>query len=367
MALQGTLDTFALADVLRLLANTRKSGRLALTGDRGDGRVWFGEGQLVGGEAPAGARTDGMADVVFHLLRFGSGDFAFEADDLPSHPSGPFDVEQVLADAQEQLEEWEAIEAVVPSMRSWISLRRELADPDAAVTLTAADWAVVVSIGSGTAVADLGAELDLADLDACRVVKDLVERDLAQVGDAVEAPSEAPPAGADAQDDGDAATSEPDEVESAEYFAEDGVSHTARTRLDVLAAAAGVGDERPAGNDDLRTLMPEPLPGEAMTNGQLDAAEQEAALSAPDDAAGEDDDAPVAEEADEDSASEPVEDEAAPAPVAENGTEDTDLARQLSSLSPQAAAAIASAAGSLETRREAAPRTGRRRSGSRLR
>lgn len=52
MALQGTLDTFALADVLRLLANTHKSGRLELAGDRGHGRVWLGEGQLVGGEAP---------------------------------------------------------------------------------------------------------------------------------------------------------------------------------------------------------------------------------------------------------------------------------------------------------------------------
>ena len=33
MALQGTLDTFALIDVFRLLASTNKTGRLRVTGD----------------------------------------------------------------------------------------------------------------------------------------------------------------------------------------------------------------------------------------------------------------------------------------------------------------------------------------------
>ena len=38
MALQGTLDTFALPDVLRLLAATKKTGRLRITGGRGTGQ-----------------------------------------------------------------------------------------------------------------------------------------------------------------------------------------------------------------------------------------------------------------------------------------------------------------------------------------
>ena len=36
VALQGTLDTFALPDVLRLLASTQKVGRLRVIGDGGD-------------------------------------------------------------------------------------------------------------------------------------------------------------------------------------------------------------------------------------------------------------------------------------------------------------------------------------------
>src|SRR3954452_4303257 len=56
VALQGTLDTFALPDVLRLLASTKKTGRLHLTGNRGDGSVWVDTGDVVKVEA-SGARA----------------------------------------------------------------------------------------------------------------------------------------------------------------------------------------------------------------------------------------------------------------------------------------------------------------------
>ena len=47
MALQGTLDTFSLPDVLRLLATTSKTGRLRIEGDRGQGSVWLDAGGVV--------------------------------------------------------------------------------------------------------------------------------------------------------------------------------------------------------------------------------------------------------------------------------------------------------------------------------
>ncbi|MGH2685947.1 MAG: DUF4388 domain-containing protein, partial [Actinomycetota bacterium] len=47
MALQGTLDTFALPDVLRLLASTAKSGCLRVRGSRGEGEIWFESGAVV--------------------------------------------------------------------------------------------------------------------------------------------------------------------------------------------------------------------------------------------------------------------------------------------------------------------------------
>ena len=80
LALQGTLDTFSLPDVLKLLATTSKTGRLRIDGDRGQGSVWMREGRVVDADADRsvdGAPTD---EVVFELLRFGSGSFAFDAE-----------------------------------------------------------------------------------------------------------------------------------------------------------------------------------------------------------------------------------------------------------------------------------------------
>ena len=49
MALQGSLDTFALPDVLRLLAATAKTGRLRIEGDGGRGNVWLRDGTVPSG------------------------------------------------------------------------------------------------------------------------------------------------------------------------------------------------------------------------------------------------------------------------------------------------------------------------------
>src|SRR3954463_8019197 len=77
VALQGTLDTFALPDVLRLLASTKKTGRLLVTGSRGTGSVWVDDGGVVGAEA-TGTLTDAEpVETLFELLRYPDGGFTF--------------------------------------------------------------------------------------------------------------------------------------------------------------------------------------------------------------------------------------------------------------------------------------------------
>ena len=82
VALSGTLDTFELPDVLRLLASTAKTGRLRITGDRGSGSVWVVGGEIVATELLDGVGDDHLSDeeAVFGMLRFSSGSFTFEAD-----------------------------------------------------------------------------------------------------------------------------------------------------------------------------------------------------------------------------------------------------------------------------------------------
>lgn len=192
MALQGTLDTFALPDVLRLLASTKKTGRLRVSGNRGTGSVWVDAGKVVASEATGLPDSPQSVDVLFELLRYGDGSFTFEAGTTAANPAMPTDVEPLLIEAEHQLIEWREIEAVVPSMEAWVTLVPELPRPD--VVIDGDRWRTIVTVGSGSSVASIGRALDLGEVAVCRIVKDLVELGLGSVATSPGISFEAAPA-----------------------------------------------------------------------------------------------------------------------------------------------------------------------------
>lgn len=188
MALQGTLDTFALADLVRLLATTGKTGELSIDGDRGPGRLWFADGQLVGGEPAA----DDLTDVVFALLRSHDGDFAFNADTGPDDAQEPRSALDVLAAAEARIEEWAPVEALVPSPAVGLTLREEL--PGDSVTLDGETWRRLVAVAGGTTAGGFGERLGLDEQAAAFAIRDLVEAGLVEVDDEVVADQVVEPA-----------------------------------------------------------------------------------------------------------------------------------------------------------------------------
>jgi hypothetical protein len=179
LALQGTLDTFSLPDVLKLLATTSKTGRLRIDGDRGQGSVWMREGRVVDADADRavdGAPTD---EVVFELLRFGSGSFAFDADGHTPNAEHPDQVDDLLRRANALLSEWTELEAVVPSLDHRVSLTSELSSDD--VTIDADRWRSLVAVAGGRSVGEVASALGLSELNVSRAVRDLVELGVADV------------------------------------------------------------------------------------------------------------------------------------------------------------------------------------------
>ncbi len=182
MALSGTLDTFALPDVFRLLSSTAKTGRLRVTGDRGSGSVWFDEGRVAATEVTGpGVHDEGPVEAIFSLLRFSAGSFTFEGEARAPHAGPPVDLEPILAEAENLLVEWQSIEAVVPGLDSWVSLEPRLGGGD--VMIDASRWSVIAAVGSGRTVGEIGAELELGELAVSRLVKELVELGLVAVGE----------------------------------------------------------------------------------------------------------------------------------------------------------------------------------------
>jgi len=186
VALSGTLDTFALPDVLRLLGSTQKTGRLRITGDRGSGSVWVDDGQVVATELKAINALDPTdIEVVFGLLRFEEGSFTFESDAGSHEPGSPTAMDPILGAAEEMLTEWRLIEEVVPSLSAWVGLCPELTGSD--VMIDAARWQAIAAIGAGAQVGAIAEVLQLNEIESCRTMKELIELGLVEL---IEEPAE---------------------------------------------------------------------------------------------------------------------------------------------------------------------------------
>lgn len=173
MALQGTIDTFELTEVVRLLAAGGKTGVLRLEGTRGSGRVWVDGGKVTTITVDHAPRAESLAEAMFELLRFEDGHFTFASDELANPAGEPTELDGILADAEAQLAEWREIEVVVPTTRAMVTLRRELTRAD--VVLDKQRWRLIAAISGGVTVATLGDAMDLGELPVSRAVKDLIE------------------------------------------------------------------------------------------------------------------------------------------------------------------------------------------------
>jgi Domain of unknown function (DUF4388) len=186
VALQGSLDTFALPDVLRLLATTAKTGRLRIDGDRGQGSVWLRDGTVMAATADRAVQDAPAEEVLFELLRFGEGSFAFDMDELSPNGEQPEDVEILLRNARALLKEWNELEAVVPSLDHHVTLVDSL--PRGDVTIDSRRWPALVAVAAGRTVRDMASALGVSELAATRAVRDLVDIGVAKVR-----PSDEPP------------------------------------------------------------------------------------------------------------------------------------------------------------------------------
>jgi hypothetical protein len=337
VALQGTLDTFALPEVLRLLAATKKTGRLRITGGRGNGSVWAADGEIRGVEASHAPHATEPVDALFELLRFEEGSFTFDAEAVHDGAGQPAELEVLLADAEALLDEWRSIESIVPSMDAWVSLRKAL--PQSKVTVSQDQWTTLVAVGAGATVRRVADDLCLGELPVSRAVKELVELGIAEV-------TASPPAGAvtsaapaaPALSSAPLLTNEGGEPEP-EVEVEPRRSGTTRSRRAKPIAAAPAEPE---------VFVPIDLPGSGPAPSYDDKAVEDAAPE-PLRAAEPEIDLPVE-----------VDDLAAAFPGLSNrhsppAPEDADLAKQLATLSPRAASAIRAAAeATTDEEREAA-------------
>jgi hypothetical protein len=177
VSLQGSLETFALPDVLVLLSSTKKDGELRVVGGRVDGRVWLEKGQIV--HSAVGDGETQPVDAIFQLLRLEAGTFNFDAEAAPPKRAEPQMIDLVLADAQVRLGEWKEIAKVVPHLDAVVDMAVEA--PGEEVIITAKQWRLLRTVAGGRSVTEIMRALDQSEYDACKTVKELVDSRLASI------------------------------------------------------------------------------------------------------------------------------------------------------------------------------------------
>lgn len=310
MALQGTLDSFPLTDVLRLLASSSKSGRLVVNGDRGHGQIWLASGAVTGGETSIVPSGGDPTEAVFDLLRFATGSFIFEPDAPNPNPTASLPVDYVIAQSEAALAEWRELLAVVPSADAWLIMSPELPQPEVVIDQTR--WTYLTRIGAGIDVTSFGQVCGLGEVANLRVLRELILSGLVSVG-VRPLPAEPVPGVAEEPED------VPWERWDAEVFEPSGSSPGPEVDPELFGAF-----EPFAAADDATVTPPapafEPVP---------EPSPQPSALEAPSEAAF--------------TAAEVPEAPAAP-PVHEDADDDADdVLRQMAVLSPKAAQAVAAA------------------------
>jgi hypothetical protein len=196
VGLQGTLDTFSLAEILGLIERARHTGALLVESPDGRGALYTSAGRFCAGEAAdySGPVDDRHAldvrlvDVCFHLMRCTAGSYEFTADVAPPWTAErATDIGPIVETVEHIVRAWPAVEAVLPSF----DVRPELADelPEETVTLSRTAFKVIALIDGSRTVRQIAREVGHSVVEVGPVLKDLIDHGAVRIGSEERAPA----------------------------------------------------------------------------------------------------------------------------------------------------------------------------------
>lgn len=189
-ALEGRVSDLGLAGVLRLVAASRASGVLQLTG-RHDAAVHVVDGDVtrVTGAEGAPAEGDAVAELLLPIAVDDSARFAFRPDLVAD--AGPGVEVQSLIDAVDgRLAAWRRVAAVIPSTAMVPSLVPDLPDGLDELRVDRARWRLLTAIDGRRSLATVIARLGTSAFDVIRDVHDLVEAGVVELAEPERDPDE---------------------------------------------------------------------------------------------------------------------------------------------------------------------------------
>jgi hypothetical protein len=175
VSFQGSLRELQLADIIQLVSASGKTGKFTLVREDEEGHLYLKQGRIV--HAQVG---DVVGEEAVHALAsWTSGEFYFmpseETDLVSVHKSSA----RLLMEAAHQHDEWRVLSRKVPGLDFVPTLAA--ADAGRPVTLSPAEWGLIVRIDGQKTVRELARESGTSSFDVAKLLYGLIIANLVEM------------------------------------------------------------------------------------------------------------------------------------------------------------------------------------------
>jgi hypothetical protein len=112
MALTGTFQDVGFAELLQMLNVGHKTGKLTVSRPGEQAVLYFTNGEV----ARADSRMENGPELVYRILGWNAGEFAFERTEKPVVKNIKQSTEELILEGMKRFDEWERVEAEMPNM-----------------------------------------------------------------------------------------------------------------------------------------------------------------------------------------------------------------------------------------------------------
>ncbi len=175
MALTGTFDDVSFAELLQMLNVGNKTGRLTVSRPGESAVLYIANGDV----ARAVSRRDKGPDLVYKILGWKNGDFAFERTDDPVVRNIKETTEALILEGMKRFDEWERVEEDMPDMHV-VLRQRAFAVNEKFDGLSPEAQTVVRLIDAQRNVATIVRESGLEPMQAVRAVTELLSEGIVE-------------------------------------------------------------------------------------------------------------------------------------------------------------------------------------------
>ncbi len=176
MALSGSLAEISLADIIQLIGNMGKTGRIKLERDGETGFIYFQNGKLVHAELESENLVGESA--IYRLASWKNGDFAFEMDQKTNKITIKRPFATILMEAVRIMDEWELIRKKISSEKVIPYFKEVDPENQRRITLNTKEWYVLSKIDGKKSIKEIAFEARMSIYEVAKLFYGLSVNDL---------------------------------------------------------------------------------------------------------------------------------------------------------------------------------------------